>query len=148
MNLESSAVWTYENYPFNSFAEFAGRYLACGPGGLYSLDSGDDDDGHEINACFSTGETDFGSAQLKRCEAVYAGMRTMGDLYLRVQADEGEVFAYALKPYGVSRLKQRRALIGRGLRGKYWRFEIANTNGCDFDLDNLNILLNPTTRGV
>ena len=39
MNLETFAVSSYANYPFNSFAEFNGMYLGCGADGLFQLDT-------------------------------------------------------------------------------------------------------------
>lgn len=153
-NLLTKAVTTYENYPFNSFAKIGDSYFAAGPDGLYRIEvDGNDDvtgplpaDRVAVDASFKFGELSFGSEQIKRVSDCYAAMRAEGDMTVRVYVDEQDPNEYTLSPEGVSRLKQRRSFVGKGARGKYWQFEVANTGGCDFDFDTINVAAVSTAR--
>ena len=147
-NLLTNSAVLYEQYPFNSFAEFGGRYLAAGPGGLYQIDSGDSDTGVAIDARFKSGESDFGSEFIKTVPYVYCSMRAKGNLTVRVFVDENDPLEYVLTPLEVETIRQRRAELGKGLRGKYWAFEVENTDGCDFDIDAVNLMVLPASRRI
>lgn len=136
-NTITSAVTTYENFPFNSFAEIDGKYYGAGPAGLFEL-VGDKDVTTDIDATLALGALHFGSEMQKRMSDFFIAMRSDGDITLRVSVDEREPFEYTLSPLDIETLKQRRTLIGKGAKGKYWQFELANTAGCDFDFDSLN----------
>lgn len=148
MNTITPALSEFTGYDFNSFCEFGGAYYAAGPGGLYRLDAADTDDGTPIEARISTGDLDFGEERQKRITDFYIGMRAQDDLLLRVATDEGEPFEYTLQTFGVERLKQRRVPTGKGARGKYWRFELENTGGGDFEIDTMNITVVPVARRI
>lgn len=146
MNTTSLAVSEYTNYGFNSFTEFNGVYLGASSTGIYQLDSTPKDEGDvDIDASFVMGDMDFGSIFQKRAPDVYAGIRSDGDVAVTVSADEQQTYSYTLKTYGVERLKQRRVKVGKGIKGKYFRFGVTNINGSDFELDTLDI---PTVAGT
>lgn len=147
-NLLTNSTVLYDQYPFNSFAEFGGRYLAAGPGGLYQIDCGDSDTSVPIAARFKSGESDFGSEFTKTVPYVYCAMRAQGDLTLRVIVDDHDPVDYVLSPQDVAAIKQYRTAFGKGLNGKYWAFEVSNTEGCDFDLDTMNLMAVPTRRRI
>ena len=138
-NLATNSAVLYEQYPYNSFAEFGGKYLAAGPDGLFQIDVGDTDTSAPIVASIKTGQTSFGSEFQKHLTSFYAGMRSAGDVAVRVFVDERDPIEYVLSPLDIATLKQRRSIMGKGMRGKYWAFEIENTGGCDFDLDTMNV---------
>lgn len=148
VNLRTNALSHYESYGFNSFTEFNGMYLAGGSEGLYQVDMGDTDEGVQINADFSTGDLDFSSEYQKRLSDFYAGMRSDGDLILTVTADESVEREYTLGTYNVDHLKQRRVIVSKGAKGKYWRFAVRNTDGCDFEIDSMNVAAVPVARRI
>jgi hypothetical protein len=148
MNTISTAVTTFENYEYNSFTKFNGRYLAAGPGGIVIVDQGDKDDTTNIDAAMLSGELDFNSPQLKRMSDFYLAMRAAGNIALTVSTDEMGAYDYTIKPYDIETLKQRRDLIGKGMRGRYWQFGLSNTDGCDFDFDAYSMLVVDTSRRV
>lgn len=148
MNTQTTAVTTFDNYEYNSFAKFGGRYLAAGPSGLHIVDLGDKDLAANINAAFKTGQIDFGSPQLKRMSDFYVAMRSAGDISINVSTDETGAYDYLIEPFGVETLKQRRVLIGKGMRGRYWQFELSNVGGGDFDFDAYSALVADTSRRV
>lgn len=137
----TSAVSTYEAFPFNSFAEIDGRFYGAGPTGMFEL-VGDKDNSSgsitDVDAVVATGHLHFGSEMQKRMSDFFVAMRADGDITLRVSVDENDPFEYTLSPLDIETLKQRRSLIGKGAKGKYWKFELSNTDGCDFDFDSFN----------
>lgn len=148
VNTITNSTVRYANYPYNSFAEIDGKYYAAGPTGLYQIDIGTADGVTKIDAFVTSGKTDFGSEFQKRVENIYAAMRSEGDITLSVGVDENDPVDYTLSPLDIATLKQRRSIIGKGLRGKYWQFTISNTDGCDFDLDTMHVAAVPMSRRI
>lgn len=148
MNTITTSVTTFDNYEYNSFARFGGRYLAASPTGLHVIDAGDKDLTASINATLKTGQIDFGNPQLKRLSDFYVAMRSAGDISIKVSTDENDAYEYLVEPFGVETLKQRRVLIGKGMRGRYWQFELSNVGGGDFDFDAYSALVADTNRRV
>lgn len=134
----SSGMTEYENFPFNSFARFAGADLAAGPNGLMRL-GGATDAGQDITASFATGLIDFDTPELKRATEVFLTLRTNGTLRISVWTDEDRRFDYVVPYYGRETLQQIRRRLGRGLRSRYFKYEIAGVNGARFDLDTMAI---------
>ena len=65
INLATSGVTHYPDYPFDNILRFKDRFFGVKADGVYEL-TGDTDDGAEILAAIKTFESDFGSANLKR----------------------------------------------------------------------------------
>lgn len=140
VNANTHAASEYANYAFNSFCDFNGAYYAADSSGVYALDTGGVDDGSaEIPANITTGDLDFANEFQKRVPDIYAALRADGDMTVSVSMDEQTTYQYTLTTHGVTRLKQRRVKIGKGVKGKYCRVGVANVSGADFDLDTLNI---------
>lgn len=152
LNTINSALSEYERFEFSSFCEHKGSYYATGPDGLVKVDVRDDDfDGTDylpIDAVMSTGDLDFGSEMQKRIADFYVAMRAAGDLKLNIATDENDPVEYTLSPFAVDTLKQRRVITAKGARGKYWRFELSNTDGCDFEVDTMNVAVTQVTRRI
>lgn len=131
----------YQGFNFNSFAEIGGRYYGAADDGLYLLE-GADDAGAPIDASIKTMVIDFGSAQQKRVRAAYLGYTASGKLLLKVRAvDGGELKEYWYEAQDLSAQAPREQMvrIGRGLKSRYWQFELANVDGADFELDALEL---------
>lgn len=147
-NTITSAVVMYKNYPYNSMAKIGNSYYAAGPGGFYRIEVGTADDAVPITTRLSTGQLMFGSEYIKRISDFYVGMRSKGDIKLTITVDEGASYEYILSPYDIAQLKQRRTKIGKGLRGKYFKFDIENIAGEDFDFDTMNVMAVATSRRI
>lgn len=130
-------------FAFNSFANFNGVVLACGAGGVVVLGIQDDDNGVKIDGKFRTGQEAFASSLHKRIPRLYVSGNFAGDMLFRTITEEGGTRTYSL-PYNnnPTSLQQRRVPIGKGPRSRYWQFEIENTNGADFGVNDL--LVYPT----
>lgn len=146
MNTVSTAVTVFENYQFNSFAKIGGKYYAADATGLHRIDDGKLDETAAIQWAIQTGLLDFRSAMQKRMSDFYLAMRSEGDVTLTVSTDELDPYEYSLKPYEIETLKQRRDLIGKGMRGRYWQFGLSGDS--DFDMDAYNMAVVDTARRI
>ncbi|WP_322037984.1 hypothetical protein [Burkholderia cenocepacia] len=138
MHTEQMGVTTYSNFPFNSFAQFGGVYLAASSAGIFTL-GGNTDNGALIQAAARVGITDFSTSYLKRVDRVYVGYRTDGNLVLRVFTDEVTQRDYLLTATGKSGLHGNHVRLGKGLVARYWQFEVRNQNGADFELNAIEL---------
>lgn len=143
-NTVTNAVTLFENYSFNSMCHFNGMYLGASAAGIAQLD--DPTSVEARSGILSTGQMHFGSEMQKRVSDFYLAMRSKGDVTLRVSTDELDPYEYTVDPLTVERLNQRRSWIGKGARGKYWRFELECAD--DFDYDTMNIGVVVTSRRV
>ena len=146
LNLETDAASRYEWGPFTSFARFMGQHYAVSNEGVFQL-TGDDDAGEPIQAFVLLGVSDFEIEFKKRVKAAYLGVRSSGELLLKVVVDE-ETFVYTVVTSQQNVIRRERAVIGLGLYGNYWQFGIENAEGVDFELESVKILpLPPVADG-
>jgi hypothetical protein len=146
MNTETFGVTNYENFRFNSMCGFGGAYYATDGEKIYRLD-GDTDDGTAIDAEISLGATDFGSSFLKSADRAYLGLRSDGQMVLKVITDEKTEDWYQLEAVPTA-LGQTRVKIGKGLKARYWRLSLRNKAGGDFSLDSLRLIPLKLTRRI
>lgn len=141
LNLRKLAPTQYANYNFNSFCELGGQVLAAGDDGIMVLDSADDDDGKPITAYFEPLLTDMGVANPKRIHSLYMGYEANGTMKVTVEADELHERAEYVFPAGKGRLQGGGRVSGRrDQAGRYWKYKIENTDGCDFSVDNIEAI--------
>jgi len=150
LNTDTLGYSEYTNFPFNSLAAVNGRHYAVAEDGLYEL-TGDDDAGEPIDAAIRTGLLDLGSHFIKDAKAAYLGYTSSGKLVLKVATTakgQKEEWWYELKQGSAPSLRDGRVTIGRGLRAKYWQFEVVNTDGADFELDDIQVMYNILSRRI
>lgn len=133
MNANTYAVSRYMQYPFNSFAESQGVQLGATEDGIYEL-TGDTDDGAQIDAAVLTGRDDFGDSVMKRMLKAYLGLSTDGRMYMTTIANENERRTYELNVNNTT-VREAKIDLGRGVKSRYWQFEITNVAGSDFELE-------------
>lgn len=141
---ESRAAWTYADWPFNSYAEIAGRQYAMGPTGIVEL-GGDDDDGEAIAARLRTGLTNLGTGRGKRIEGAYLGYTSDGQLGLAVTVTSPDgtktEHRYLMRPRtDGGAMHEGRIKVGRGMKSVFWQFEVHNVDGAAFELHDLQLL--------
>lgn len=134
LNTRKLALTEYDSFPFNSYAVFNGRVLACGPGGVVELGLQNTDDAAPIAASARTGQQDFNDSHHKRVPRVYTNGSASGDLHFASITVEGGTRTYALLHNGITGTTQRRVPVGKGPRSRYFQFEVANVEGSDFSL--------------
>lgn len=135
MNTRTAAVSEYQNYAFNSFARVGNRYLGATQEGLYEL-LGDDDEGTDIVATIRSGFAQWAGTHLGSFKAAYIAVRGEGDFVLRVISGDGRTYNYTVT---VESMKTTKVNMGKGLRARYFAFELVST-GQDFDLDTLEFI--------
>lgn len=142
MNTRNQAVTQYVNYDFNSFCEFNGKILAASPDGLYEIESGNKDDGANIDAFFELPNTDFGMANNKRIRTIYAGYTADNDLSFTVVDDEDKETTYTLPLNKSGKQNVSKLNAGRFYnKGCYYQIKISNTAGCYFDFDFIKMIM-------
>lgn len=142
MNTEGSRpISEYTEYPFNSFCELGGEYYGAAEDGLYRLD-GADDAGSPIAASITTMMTDFNSTNMKRVPTAYVGYTADGTMVLRVRAVSGGELRehwFTATHRTANAPREQVIKLGRGIRSRYWQFELANMDGADFEIDKLEL---------
>lgn len=141
MSTESKAAWTYEDYPFNSFAQIGERYFAAGPDGISELVQGDDN-GTPISWQARTGLLTMGTTQKKRIDVAYIGYTSDGTVGMSVvtTSPEGEKtqYNYTALPRTALDPIENRVKVGRGLESVYYQFVFAGTGS--FTLHSARVL--------
>ncbi len=140
MNTDTRGITEYDNYQYNSLAQYNGALYGAGPAGLYRLDGPDGDE--RVDAFLRTALLRIGGGKQARADAAYVGYRSDGTMQLKViTTGDGtkvaHVYDLAERPAGAPR--PGRFKIGRGLKSVYWAFELSTKDGADFDLDILAI---------
>lgn len=146
MNTETTGLSTYDNYEFSSMVEHDGVLYGVSPAGLFAL-TGNDDQGRKITANVKTGFLDFGFEETKRMSDLYVGY-TGGSLECDVETYDGpqEVYTYQLEERDADAPRNNRMKIGKGLSSRYWRMNVKNTNGADFQLYNVEANIGRSNR--
>jgi hypothetical protein len=145
MNLANGAVTEYQQFPFNSYAVFAGKVLAAGAGGIVEL-TGGTDQGAQITSSVLTGLDDFGTDFNKRVTDAYVGAKSGSDMVFSVVVAVTK-YDYTLPTTGVD-VRNHKAQLGKGLKHRYFQFGLANSGGADFALDSLAVRGVPLSRRV
>lgn len=135
VNTKTGAVTEYTNYNFNSFAQIGHKYLGATSSGLYEL-NGDNDAGTNIIAHIKSGYAQFGGSRFSSFKAIYLGMRGNGSFVLKVISGDGQTYNYAVVGKD---MQTSRVHLGKGLRARYFAFELLST-GQDFDLDDIEFV--------
>ena len=136
VNSHNFAVTEYLNYEFDSFAKIGGEYFAAGPEGLFKLHSADDDDGVEIDAVLRTGKLNVGNGHQSRVEHAYLGVESGGQLLMKTITGDEKVRWYRSSTPKAG-LDNLRVKLGRGVKSAYWQFEVANIDGQDIEIENM-----------
>jgi hypothetical protein len=145
MNADNNAVTRYEDWGVNAGAKFKGKYIGSGIDGVYELE-GASDDGVQIDASVSLPRTDFGVSQKKGVQYAYVSARGDGNLVLNVAADDGTRYEYPCVVRSETEIVNARAVLGKGLKGRYFQLDIANVDGADFEIDTVELTPIPVKR--
>ena len=137
INTRTTGITEYQNFAFDSLIQFGRKSLGANASGLYELD-GDTDAGDPIIASFLSGFMQLGGSHFKAFKAAYLGVATPGGQFmLKLITGEGATYVYTVtaRPMHTTRVN-----FGKGLRNRYFRFELQNIDGADFNLDNVEFI--------
>lgn len=146
---EIPAATTYNNFTFNSFATRGATMLAARADGIYEL-TGDTDADTDIAAVVRTGLMELGATLLKQVTRAYLGYTSDGRLVLKtITTDGGEKTErwYELEETAGAP-REARIKFGKGVKARYWQFELRNADGADFHVDQLQLLPLALSRRV
>lgn len=146
MNPKVGGLTEYQNYNFNSIAKIGASYYGASNTGLYLLE-GADDAGTDISVRIKFGAFNPGSGKKSRVEQAYIGVRTDGKLIFKTFADDGKERWYETQAVQGD-LQTQRAKLGRGVKSRYWQFELMNRDGEPMDLEQFEFLPITLTRRV
>lgn len=133
MNTLTGAVSEYDNFQFQSITPT----VAGSATGLFAL-GGNTDLGLPIVSRVLTGKTLFGASVKKFLDLIYFSLLGSGTSSLIVQgAIAAYVYTFPVRAPGESRVRP-----GRGIRENYLAFGYSNTDGADFRLDRIEVLVN------
>lgn len=140
LNTKLGAVTEYRNFPFNSFAKWQNRYFGFRDEGMYEL-TGDTDAGEDIDAWVRTALETFATNQFKRVPELYLGWRSDEKMLLKVITRDEKTDAiiedhYLLNERPAATMGPNRIKAG-AMKSVYFAFELHNTEGGDFSLDEI-----------
>jgi len=138
LNTQSKGISEYTNYGFNSFS----YPLAASNEGIYQLDSSDTDDGKNIEASIKTGIYDFGTSLKKQVPYAYLGITDRGRVLLKTVTNNFGIKKerwYEVNSYN-DVVDTTRVQMGKGVKAKYWQFELSNIEGETFSLESMEVL--------
>lgn len=139
VNYLTGALTTYSDFDFNGFTQHAGDAFAWRADGLYRLGA---ESTEVIQMLADFGASDYGDAHLKRTEAAYVGVRTDGECYMRVTADDGVERVYRLLGDG----NQKRAQLAKGVASRYWNLRLELADASFATIDNVELAVGVTQR--
>jgi hypothetical protein len=135
---QAAAVVEYENFAFDAFEDFGGRYFGGNEHGLFVLDEGTTDNGEPIDSWVRTAISNLGTGRAKRMPSMYLGYASSGALVLKAitTSETGEKVEdwYQLTPRPAGAMREGRIKLGRGLKSVYWGFELRAV-GAPMELD-------------
>ena len=146
MNPKVGGLTEYQNYNFNSIGKIAGQYYGASRTGLYLLE-GADDAGTDIDVAIKFGAFDPGTGMKSRVQQAYIGVRADGKIIFKTFADDGKERWYETQALHDD-LQTQRAKLGRGVKSRYWQFELVNRDGGSIDLEQFEFLPIVLTRRV
>lgn len=138
-------VTEYQSWPFNSHAQFAGKFYGAGDGGFFEL-VGSDDAGTPIDAWIRGGLTDLGTSRRKRVpEALIAIDGVDGGVYIKVRHVDPKTGTLIEDWYDLipetrddsAVTREQRGKFQRGIKATWWGYELRNRNGAPFKAANL-----------
>lgn len=141
VNTANGAVTEYPDVAFNSACVFGGRLLLAGATGIYAVGAG------AVDAVVRTGRTDYKSIQQKRLDNSYVGYTSANDLQFSVIA-EASRWDYALPKRNDNYVQVTRANIGKGIRDRYFQYEVTNPGGADFKLYAIDVTAVQVSRRI
>lgn len=145
LNTDVMALTKYTNFDFDRIVEFQGHLLTLSSTGIFEI-TGKKDNGVNISAVVKSGLNDMGTPYMKREIEYLIGMKSNGDMKITGILDDALSASSITVDTTDDIPKTRRAVIGKGDRGRYIGVMIENIDGADFSIDTVHIMANKTSR--
>jgi hypothetical protein len=144
MNTRNSGLTSYDNYNFNSFCKFNGKYFGATSGSISLLDN-DRDDITNIDFELAVDLSDVGVDKLKRINDIFMNMKSDGDYELKISIDEEDEYIYQFKD-DEWKLHMSKVKVGKGMKGSNIKISLINKSGSDVELDSLEATIETLSR--
>jgi hypothetical protein len=146
MNTKTLAVTQYVNFNYNSYTKFNGKYLALNnKTGIHEL-GGDDDNSEDIVASVKTGTINTYGENINRLRDSYVTFRSDGDILLKTIGDETNERTYTINNSTTNTIHERRIKFQRGIKDRFFSFELSNISGSSMDIDKLKVAMEPIRK--
>ena len=157
MNTQSLAAWRYSDYRVTQVANVGDVTFGIGPEGLL-LVGGDSDDGREVSALVEWGVLALGpmdragvptqNLQVKQVQDMWVASAGGDPIRLELQVPDqaNRWYPYTIPPMDRAAPQSQRTLIGRGLRGCYWRAKLTNIDGGQLDVSEFEATVEDSQR--
>lgn len=136
VNITSGALSEYQGFGFTQYARVGQQLWGCRPDGLYRL-GGD----VAMDALVDFGTIDLGNQNLKRLSTAFIGVRTDGQVFLRVTTDGVERVYSA-----VGRDDMRKVQLARGVSARNWSMQLQVTDASYASLDSVEFEIGISQR--
>ena len=137
INTRTSAVTEYQEFVFDSFAQVGRKVMAGDATGLYEL-NGETDAGSTIVADILSGFMQVGGSRFTAFKAAYLGLSSKsGQFVLKLITGDGQTYVYAVT---AQNMRTTRVNLGKGLKSRYFRFELINADGMDFSMNAIEFI--------
>lgn len=134
-NADTFAHSSYENFDFDRMTRLGDHYYGTKPDGIYKFEGGTDG-GTEIDWFVALPHTDMGLSNFKRMPRCYMGFKADGNIYLRTITDHGVERVYLFQKQ-TDNVAGAGLPLGRGVKSRYWGFDLIGVDGPDFDLESI-----------
>lgn len=141
VNVATGALATYQGFDFDGFLAVGLESFGWRPDGLYRMRKGDDA-GESIRGTVDFGASDLRDSHSKRCAQAWVGVRTDGQVFLRVIADNGEERVYRASGDG----NIRRYTMAKGVAGRNWKFGLEVVDASFAEIDSLELAVGVMQR--
>lgn len=141
-NTSNLAVTQVRNFPFDELLMVGEDACGVNSEGIYQLHTGQTDNGTVIDSWIVFGPTDFGSSSPKRVRVIDIGCRCSGTLNVTVSDEEGRSFTKTGSTSTSLFIPEQIIIYGdRNVRGRYLTVKVENTEGCNFELLSVDVIL-------
>lgn len=140
MNLFNYAVSEYKNLNFNSLVQFNGYTIGINEQGAFILE-GPDDLGQLIQARLKSGVEDLAKGGILAIpREAWLAYRSDDGMQLDVRVDEYQDLLSLKFGKVATGIREHRTKFGRGIKGRFFSWDVKNISGSDFSLESLRIL--------
>ncbi len=143
INTRNFANTEYADWNFNSLCFFKGKYFGTDGAKIYEL-TGDSDNNVNIDATLSLGNYDLFTRVRKYIREIWLTLKNTGALQIKLE--QGSDIYYKDTQIASTDIHEERVKVGRGMRDRFGKVTISNVDGSDFDLESINIMVDPSKK--
>lgn len=140
VNAQTGAIAAYDGMGFDGYATSDQTTYGAKPDGVYVMRGGADN-GQPRNIAIDFGDVNLGTEVVKTIEAVYLGINTDGQVYVRLKTPVTDHLYRVVQRGSIGR-----ALGRKGVGGRYWNVSLEIEDATYFDLDMVEISVSSMER--